>query len=164
MIDLKGQAAPDGSFGLTDEAGGSWKGRFVSGVLITGVAVNPIISIGHKADNDCPMRLRMLRDATPDVLLPPLPPTTSDWSAFLADFKNAVKRRDAGVLTRVMSRNFGYFQYGAPANALTYLKWDEVDRTLALKPWTSRIAWPPADPDVFLWKITLVQAAGRGLR
>ncbi len=60
LSSVKGQTAQDGSFSMADESGTSWKGRFVSAVLITGVQVNP----GEPSGKESPMRLRLVRDAT----------------------------------------------------------------------------------------------------
>ncbi len=60
LSNVKGQAGPDGSFSMADESGTSWRGQFVSAVLITGVRVNS----REVSAIESPMRLRLMRDAT----------------------------------------------------------------------------------------------------
>ena len=129
VTDLKGQAAQDGSFSMADEDGNSWKGQFVSAVLIKGAQANsPESSV-----KEYPMRLRLVRDATASDLPQPLPPTNSDWNAFLASFKGVVQRRDYGVLTGMMARNFEIQgqSFRTPGDALARVNWDQLDKTLA---------------------------------
>jgi hypothetical protein len=133
LIDLRGQAAQDRSFNITDEDGASWKGQFVSAVLIKGVAVNWRLGPPERATNEYPMRLRLARDATDNEIPAPLPPTSSDWPAFLSSFKDAAQRRDSGLLAGMMTRNF-YLQdqsFQTPAEALARLNWDQLDKALA---------------------------------
>jgi hypothetical protein len=129
VTDLKGQSAQDGSFSMADEDGDSWKGRFVSAVLIKGVQAAP----PESSVKEYPMRLRLVRDATANELPQPLPPTNSDWNAFLASFKEAVQRRDSGVLIGMMARNFDLQNqsFRTPAEAMARVNWDQLDKTLA---------------------------------
>jgi hypothetical protein len=133
LIDLKGQAAQDGSFSMADEDGASWKGRFVSPVLIKGVAVNWRWGPPERSANEYPALLRLAHDATASEVPEPLPPTSPDWSSFLSAFKDAVQRRDSGVLAGMMARDFMLQSesFRTPAEALAHVKWDELDRTLA---------------------------------
>jgi hypothetical protein len=125
--DLKGQAAKDGSFSMADQNGTSWKGQFVSSVLIEGVQTNPL---GY-SEKKSPMRLRLVRDATAGEVAP-LPPTSSDWSAFLSSFKDAVQRRDFGVLSHMTIRRFfdenSFLVSRPPASA--QIEWTTVDGAL----------------------------------
>jgi len=100
-IDLQGQTAADGSFSVTDKNGTTWKGKFVSSMLITGDQVNP----PGASVKEFPIRLRLVRDATAWESNP-LPPTNSDWSVFLSSFKDAVQRRDSAALSRMVTRGF----------------------------------------------------------
>lgn len=129
VTDLNGQSAHDGSFSMADEDGNSWKGQFVSAVLIKGFqAASPESSM-----QEYPMRLRLVRDANADELPKPLPPTNSDWKLFLTSFKEAVGRRDSGVLMGMMARNFDLQnqRFRTPAEALALVNWDQLDKTLA---------------------------------
>lgn len=128
VTELKGQAAQDGSFSFADEDGDSWKGQFVSAVLIKGVQAG----LPESSVKEYPMRLRLVRDATANELPQPLPPTNSDWSAFLASFKGAVQRRDSGVLIGMMARTFDLQNqnFRTPAEALARVNWDQLDKAL----------------------------------
>jgi hypothetical protein len=126
--DLKGQAAKDGSFNMADQSGTSWKGQFVSSVLIEGVGIN---SSGSSAKGS-PIRLRLVRDATAEEA-GPLPPTSSDWNVFLSSFKDAVQRRDFGALSHMTVRRFSdeiSFLVSQPPSS-AQLRWARVDGALA---------------------------------
>jgi len=129
VTDLKGQSAQDGSFSIADEDGDSWKGQFVSAVADQGSPAAP----PESPVKEYPMRLRLVRDAAANELPQPLPPTNSDWNAFLASFKEAVQRRDSGVLIGMMGRNFDLQNqsFRTPAEALARVNWDQLDKTLA---------------------------------
>ncbi len=64
LVSVKGQAAQDGPFSMADQTGTTWKARFVSAALITGVRVNP----AEASAKEAPLRLRLLRDATTEEL------------------------------------------------------------------------------------------------
>lgn len=129
-VDLKGQAAPDGSFSMADESGTSWKGQFVSSILIKGVQMN----IPGSSEKESPMRLRLMRDATADER-EPLPPASSDWSEFIGHFKNAVQQRDRVALSLMVVRGFADssdpFKFATPAEVLAKVHWDRVSGALA---------------------------------
>ncbi len=129
LTDLNGQAKQDGSFSMADEDGNSWKGQFISAVLIKGVQAGPPESLLP----EYPLRLRLVRDANTSDLPRPLPPTSPDWSAFLASFRDAVQRRDSGVLTAMMARNFDLQNqsFRTHTEALTHVNWDQLDQALA---------------------------------
>jgi hypothetical protein len=134
--ELNGQAAQDGSFSMADEDGNSWKGQFLSAVVIKGAEANaPESSV-----KEFPMRLRLVRDATADELPKPLPPTSSDWNAFLASFKAAVQRRDSGALIGMMARDFDFQNqsFRTSDEALAHVNWDQLDKALARGVETSR--------------------------
>jgi hypothetical protein len=130
LIDLKGQAAQDGTFSMADEDGVSWKGQFVSAVLMKGVMVDWRWGPPEASATEYPMRLRFARDATAADLPEPRPPTNSDWTAFLSTFRVAVQRRDFGVLAGMMSWPFYLPNLTPPAEALVRVRWDELQRTL----------------------------------
>ena len=114
---------------MTDEDGNSWKGTFVSAALIKGVQTGSQESLPQ----ECPLRLRLVRDANTDELPKPQPPTSSDWSTFLSNFKDAVQRRDPGVLIAMMARNFDLQNqsFRTHGEALTRVNWNQVDQALA---------------------------------
>jgi len=126
-IELKGQIAQDGSFNMTDQNGTSWKGQFVSSLLINGVQIN------SRSDSirESPMRLRLVRDATAREV-EALPTTSSDWGVFLAIFKEAVQRRDTVALSKMMARSFTSSGDGflAPNEVLPRVQWDKLDGAL----------------------------------
>jgi len=128
VIELKGQAAQDGSFNMTDQNGTVWKGKFVSSMLINGVQVNP----PGASVKEFPVRLRLVRDATARES-EPLPPTNSDWSAFLSNFKDAVERRSFAALSLMMARSFsiGDRNFLTPDEASPLVRWDQLGGALA---------------------------------
>jgi hypothetical protein len=103
FIDVAGTAAADGTFALYGSS--TWKGKFVSPVLITGVG-KIMLASPPGSSKEVPFRLRLLRDATDADFPRPLPATSSDWPTFLESFKAAARQGDSGALTGAMVRLF----------------------------------------------------------
>jgi len=130
LDEIAGTVASDGSVRILSDSGFIWKGRFLSPDVIEGKRPN-----GNQADSpEFPFRLEVVRDAAAADVPIPLPPTNSNWEAFLARFKKAVTQRSQPSLTAMMDRRF-YMQNArlrTVDDVFRQLNWRELDKVLAI--------------------------------
>ncbi|MCL6508436.1 MAG: WG repeat-containing protein, partial [Bryobacteraceae bacterium] len=129
FTDVAGDVNPDDSVRLISESGFIWKGRFLAPVVIAGTRPS-----GEEGEApEFPFRLYFVRDATTDDLPAPLQPTSSDWEAFLAKFKEAIAQRDQASLSVMLGRTF-YLQNArlrSVDDVFRQLNWQELAKAIA---------------------------------
>lgn len=128
--EVVGELGEDDTIRLRSEHGTLWKGRFYAPILIAGAKPN-----GPDGESpEFPFRLTLTRNATAADIPPPLPPTPTSWSIFLADFTEAIHNYDRSSLARMIGRSFGLqnsMPSNSPAGLLQQLNWQEVRKVLA---------------------------------
>ncbi len=129
FADVAADVNPDDSVRLISDNGFIWKGRFLAPVVIAGTRPN-----GEEGkDPEFPFRLYFVRDATTDDLPAPLQPTSSDWEAFLAKFKEAIAQRDQASLSVILGRTF-YLQNArlrSVDDVFDQLNWQQLAKAIA---------------------------------
>lgn len=127
--DVSGELDQNDAVRLMNDDGLLWKGRFLAPVVISGMRPN-----GEEGKApEFPFRLHYVRDATSDDMPPPLQPTTSDWSSFLAQFKHAFDQKDQPVLAKMIGRNF-YLQNSrirSTDDIFRQVNWPQLTKALA---------------------------------
>lgn len=127
--EVAGKVNPDHSVRIVSETGLIWKGQFVSPEVIVGKRPN-----GEEGSApEFPFRLHLVREASPDEMPAPLPPTTSAWDTFLAEFKRVVAERNQSALAVMMDRAFFLrnANIGTQHDVFRQIKWQELDKALA---------------------------------
>jgi hypothetical protein len=129
LSDVSGEIDQNDAVRLMSDSGFVWKGRFLAPVVISGTRPN-----GEEGNApEFPFRLHYVRDATPDDKPVPLQATTSDWSSFLDQFKQAFDQKDQTALTKMIGWNF-YLQNSrirSTDDVFRQLNWPQLAKALA---------------------------------
>ena len=128
-VDVSGETQPGGAVHLASDNGLEWKGQFRVPVLIAGTRPNGPAGSGAP---EFPLRLRFMREPNPGEVPPVLQPTATDWDAFLARFKDAIRQRDLGYLSGAIGRNFSLQNENVRSigDVFGRLNWQQVEAAL----------------------------------
>ena len=106
------------------------EGRFLAPVVISGPG--PTAKKVTRAGIPFPPALSP-GTTTPSDMPAPLQATTSDWSSFLDEFKQAFDQKDQAALTKMIGRNF-YLQNSrirSTDDIFRQLNWPQLAKALA---------------------------------
>jgi hypothetical protein len=129
LDEVVGTVSSDGRIRILSDGGFIWKGQLLSPEDIEGKRPNR----PEGNSPEFPFRLHVVRDAAADDLPAPLPPTNSDWGAFLVRFKSAIAQRSQPSLRGMMARKFCVqnARLRTVEDVFRQLNWPELDKVLA---------------------------------
>jgi hypothetical protein len=137
--EVKGKVEKNGKVILTEIGGITWEGRFISPSQITGVRPNG--PANEPGVPKWPFTLTLVEILPTGSIKERTEagPTSKDWSTFFSAFRAAVKNRDHGALTVMMSRNFEFRnEFSVPPDKVFAdldsnkgMNWDILEKTIA---------------------------------